>query len=144
VPGGGPLSTPPDASCRLPRKPERAGSEARGGGGVGQTKGRCSEPHMFEYMTTAKRIREAKAKTDRVVDHLLYLLELHANNAIITYSDTLSSQITLAHAADAFNVFRGASISSRSCACARCGTHRRLTRNRKKSRPRKVSRPSSN
>jgi vacuolar-type H+-ATPase subunit I/STV1 len=41
-----------------------------------------------------------------VVDHLRYLLELHENNAIITYSGTLSSQITLAHAADAFNAFR--------------------------------------
>jgi vacuolar-type H+-ATPase subunit I/STV1 len=61
---------------------------------------------MFEHMTTAKRIQAAKAKTNRVVDHLLYLLALHANNAIITYSGTLSSQITLAHAADAFNVFR--------------------------------------
>ena len=41
-----------------------------------------------------------------MVDHLLYLLALHENNAIITYSGTLSSQITLAHAADAFNAFR--------------------------------------
>ena len=61
---------------------------------------------MFEHLTTVKRIQAAKAKTDRVVDHLRYLLELHENNAIITYSGTLSSQITLAHAADAFNAFR--------------------------------------
>jgi HEPN superfamily AbiU2-like protein len=61
---------------------------------------------MFEHLTTAKRIQAAKAKTDRVIDHLLYLLALHENNAIITYSGTLSSQITLAHAAAAFNVFR--------------------------------------
>jgi vacuolar-type H+-ATPase subunit I/STV1 len=61
---------------------------------------------MFEHLTTAKRIRTAKATTDRVIDHLLYLLALHENNAIITYSGTLSSQITLAHAAAAFNVFR--------------------------------------
>jgi AbiU2 len=61
---------------------------------------------MFEHLTTAKRIRAAKARTDRVIDHLLYLLALHENNAIITYSGTLSSQISLAHAAAAFNVFR--------------------------------------
>jgi hypothetical protein len=61
---------------------------------------------MFEHLTTAKRIQAAKAKTDRVVDHLLYLLALHENNAIITYSGALSSQITLAHAAEAFKVFR--------------------------------------
>jgi hypothetical protein len=61
---------------------------------------------MFAQLTTAKRIRAAKAKTDRVVDHLLYLLKLHENNTIIVYSDTLSSQIHYAHAADAFEAFR--------------------------------------
>jgi AbiU2 len=61
---------------------------------------------MYEHMTTAKRIRAAKAKTDRVVDHLLYLLALHENNAIIVYSDTLSSQIGYARAGNAFEAFR--------------------------------------
>src|SRR5262249_52845804 len=61
---------------------------------------------MFEHMTTAERIQAAKEKTERVVDHLLYLLALHENNAIIVYSDTLSSQIRYLHAANAFNVFR--------------------------------------
>jgi hypothetical protein len=61
---------------------------------------------MFEHLTTAKRIQAAKAKTDQVVDHLLYLLALHENNAIITYSGALSSQIKLAHAAEAFKVLR--------------------------------------
>jgi AbiU2 len=41
-----------------------------------------------------------------VVDHLLYLLKLHENNAIIVYSDTLESQIRYAHAAEAFEAFR--------------------------------------
>ena len=62
---------------------------------------------MFEHMTTAERIQAAKEKTERVVDHLLYLLALHENNAIIVYSDTLSSQIRLSLAANAFSVFRG-------------------------------------
>jgi hypothetical protein len=66
------------------------------------------EPDMFEHMTTAERIQAAKEKTERVVDHLLYLLELHENNAIIVYSGTLSSQIRYLHAANAFKVFRGA------------------------------------
>ena len=62
---------------------------------------------MFEDMTTAERIQAAKVKTERVVDHLLYLLALHENNAIIVYSDTLSSQISRSLAANAFNVFQG-------------------------------------
>ncbi len=61
---------------------------------------------MFGHMTTARRIEAAKVKTERVVDRLLYLLALHENNAIIVYSDTLSSQVRYAHAADAFKVFR--------------------------------------
>jgi HEPN superfamily AbiU2-like protein len=61
---------------------------------------------MFEHMTTAERIQTAKKKTERVLDHLLYLLALHENNAIIVYSDTLSSQIRYLHAANAFDVFR--------------------------------------
>jgi hypothetical protein len=34
---------------------------------------------MFGHMTTAQRIQAAKVKTERVVDHLLYLLALHEN-----------------------------------------------------------------
>ena len=49
---------------------------------------------MFEHMTTAERIRAAKEKTERVVDHLLYLLALHENNAIIAYSDAMAAGIT--------------------------------------------------
>jgi hypothetical protein len=61
---------------------------------------------MFEDMTVPDRVKAAKEKTERVVDHLLYLLELHENNAIIVYSDTLSRQIPNSHAANAFNVFK--------------------------------------
>jgi hypothetical protein len=61
---------------------------------------------VFEQMTTAERIEAAKVKTERVVGHLLYLLALHENNAIIVYSNTLSSQVRYAHADNAFNVFR--------------------------------------
>src|SRR5205807_1492292 len=48
--------------------------------------------------------KAAKEKTRRVVDHLMYLLELHENNAIILYSPTLSAQIPPSFAASAFNV----------------------------------------
>jgi hypothetical protein len=48
----------------------------------------------------------AKKKMPRVVDHLLYLLELHETNAIVLYSSTLSAQIPRSFAASAFNVFQ--------------------------------------
>jgi hypothetical protein len=57
-------------------------------------------------MGVAERIAAAKQKTARVVEHLLFLLDLHENNAIIVYSDTLSSQIPVSYAANAFNVFQ--------------------------------------
>jgi hypothetical protein len=41
-----------------------------------------------------------------VLDHFLYLLELHANNAHVVYSPLLSSQISQSFAANAFNVFQ--------------------------------------
>jgi AbiU2 len=68
--------------------------------------GRTQRP-VFEHVTTADRVQAAKVKTERVVDHLLYLLALHESNAIIVYSDTLSSQIRRSLAANAFNVFQG-------------------------------------
>jgi hypothetical protein len=57
-------------------------------------------------LTLPERIQAAKAKTASVVDHLLYLVELHENNALILYSPLLSSQIPTSHAANAFNVFQ--------------------------------------
>jgi hypothetical protein len=38
---------------------------------------------MFEKMPVPDRLKAAKEKTERVVDHLHYLLELHENNAIV-------------------------------------------------------------
>jgi AbiU2 len=60
----------------------------------------------FENLTLPERVKTAKEKTERVVDHLLYLLALHENNAIVLYSPTLSSQIPTSYAATAFNVFQ--------------------------------------
>ena len=48
---------------------------------------------VLSDMTTKERVAMAKQKTERVVDHLLYLLQLNANNEIVLYSSALSSQI---------------------------------------------------
>ena len=56
---------------------------------------------MFETWDTQKRIAEAKRLTERVVDHTQYLLDIHENNAIVLYSDTLSKQIPKSYAANA-------------------------------------------
>jgi len=61
---------------------------------------------MFEQLTLPERVKTAKEKTERVIDHLHYLLALHENNAIVLYSPTLSSQIPTSYAANAFNVFQ--------------------------------------
>jgi hypothetical protein len=64
------------------------------------------DDRMLEKISVPERILIAKEKTRRVVDHLLYLLELHENNAIVLYSPTLSKQIPTSFAANAFNVFQ--------------------------------------
>lgn len=55
---------------------------------------------MFEKLRDGERIELAKAKIPKVLDHFLYLLELHANNAHIVYSPLLSSQIPPSFAAN--------------------------------------------
>jgi hypothetical protein len=61
---------------------------------------------VFEKLTPAVRIEIAKAKMDKVLDHFLYVIELHANNSFIVYSPTLASKIPTSYAANAFNVFQ--------------------------------------
>jgi hypothetical protein len=60
---------------------------------------------MFENLSNQERIDRAKSKTKKVVDHLVYLIQLHANNSFAVYSPMLSSQIPRSLAANAFNVF---------------------------------------
>ena len=43
---------------------------------------------------------------DRVLDHFLYVLELHANNRFVVYSPVLAAQIPTSLAAHAFKVFQ--------------------------------------
>jgi hypothetical protein len=62
--------------------------------------------YMFEKFDSAWRIDLAKAKMENVLNHFLYVLELHANNAFVVYSPILSSQIPASYAANAFNVFQ--------------------------------------
>jgi hypothetical protein len=62
--------------------------------------------YMFEHMTRTERFELAKAKMERVLDHFLYVLELHANNEFAVFTSTLSGQIPKSFAANAFNVFQ--------------------------------------
>jgi hypothetical protein len=61
---------------------------------------------MFERRTVTERIELAKAKMAKVLDHFLYVVELHANNSLVVYSPKLVSQISPSFAANAFNVFQ--------------------------------------
>jgi hypothetical protein len=63
---------------------------------------------MFETWDKQTRITEVKRVIERLVDHVQYLLDIHENNVIVLYSDTLSKQVPKSHAANAFNVFREA------------------------------------
>src|SRR5262249_7170104 len=64
------------------------------------------EKRMFERLPKAERIELAKAKMRRVIDHFLYVVELHANNSFVVYSGALASQIPESYAANAFVVFQ--------------------------------------
>jgi hypothetical protein len=57
---------------------------------------------MYETWPVQKRIDEARLITKSLIDHVHYLLDLHENNAIAIYSDTLSKQIKRSDAAAAF------------------------------------------
>ena len=65
---------------------------------------------MFNNLSDKECIALAKAKMDRVLDHFLYVLELHENNKFITYSPILVRQIPRSYAANAFNVFQRAML----------------------------------
>jgi hypothetical protein len=76
---------------------------ARGQGSGGRKK---EEAVKIERLPRPERIKLAKAKMQRVLDHFLYLLELHANNSFVVFSPVLASQIPYSYAANAFRVFR--------------------------------------
>jgi hypothetical protein len=53
-----------------------------------------------------ERIKLAKAKMTKIIDHFLYVIELHANNSFVVFSPVLASQIPRSYAANAFKVFQ--------------------------------------
>ena len=57
-------------------------------------------------MPVADRVNMAKTMIGCVVDHVVNLIALHENNAIVSYSDTLSRQIPKSVAANAFELTR--------------------------------------
>jgi hypothetical protein len=65
-------------------------------------------PIVYETWPVQKRIDEARLTTKRLIDHVHYLLDIHENNAIAIYSDTLAKQIKRSDAAAAFNAFQSA------------------------------------
>jgi AbiU2 len=60
----------------------------------------------IERLPRPERIRFAKAKMKKVIDHFLFVIELHANNSFVVFSPLLASQIPNSYAANAFNVFQ--------------------------------------
>ncbi|WP_316206056.1 MULTISPECIES: hypothetical protein [unclassified Bradyrhizobium] len=67
---------------------------------------RSNAEKAIERLTRPERIRIAKAKIKKVLDHFLYLIELHANNSFVVFSPVLASQIPRSLAANAFDVFQ--------------------------------------
>ena len=71
-------------------------------------RGRKISPQIkkLKSLPPEQRVALAKAKMERVLDHFLYVLELHANNSFIVYSRVLAGQIPRSYAANAFKVFQ--------------------------------------
>lgn len=59
-----------------------------------------------DNLSTEERIEAAQAKTRQAVTHLLEILALNENNAIIVYSNKLAKQIPRSMGANAFNTFQ--------------------------------------
>lgn len=61
-------------------------------------------PFTFaDQLSDEQRIERAKDLTNKLVDHARGLLAAAENNAVVLYSNTLSSQIPRSYAANAFN-----------------------------------------
>jgi hypothetical protein len=83
---------------------------------------------VFERLTASERIDLAQTTIGRVLDHFLYLLELHANNLFVVYSPTLVSQIPPLSRQTPSMCFSGVCIRSKLFAYARSGIKLTLTR----------------
>src|ERR1700757_1190910 len=67
---------------------------------------RSNAEKAIERLAKPERINLAKAKMKKVIDHFLYVVELHANNSFVVFSPILASQIPYSYAANAFKVFQ--------------------------------------
>jgi hypothetical protein len=67
---------------------------------------RSDAEKAIESLPSPERIRLAKARIKKVLDHFLYVVELHANNSFVVFSPLLASQIPRSYAANAFSVFQ--------------------------------------
>lgn len=61
---------------------------------------------QFERMSPSDRVDQARLKSEQLWDFLLELIQTDANNRVVNYSPTLSSQIPRSHAAHAFGNFQ--------------------------------------
>ncbi len=71
-----------------------------------QTKKPKKKQIEIKDLPRPERITLAKAKMTKLIDHFLYVIELHANNSFVVFSPVLASQIPRSYAANAFKVFQ--------------------------------------
>jgi hypothetical protein len=60
----------------------------------------------FNSLSPPERLAVAKARTDKLVHHIVPLFLMHESNAVVIYSQKLSEQIPPSYAAHAFNQFQ--------------------------------------
>lgn len=73
---------------------------------MSKKKNNLSTKEKIQGLSKAERIQQAKTKVQSLLDHFLYVIELHSNNSFVVYSSTLASQIPESYAANAFVVFQ--------------------------------------
>lgn len=62
--------------------------------------------YFFDNWPKERRIEVARATIEKVVDHLLYVLQLQANSEWVVYSGRVAKQIPTSFAAHAYNTLR--------------------------------------
>jgi hypothetical protein len=61
-------------------------------------------------LSPSQRVTQASQKASKLIDACTSLLQVHATNQIVFYTDTLSKQIPMSYAAHAFNAFQNAHL----------------------------------
>lgn len=67
----------------------------------------AKNPSWIARLTVEQRLAEAQTKTAAVLDGLIAVVHLHANNQLIQYTDVLSRQIPRSFAGNAYRLFTG-------------------------------------